>query len=281
MMLRYRYALLIPALFFLLSLSMPLNAQVWQWVRRVGGGIIFDESNAVSIDDAGNSYVAGRFTGEITFGSKTLSTSAQAGVYLAKFTAGGNLQWGVGVTGGEVDVPSVCTDAAGNIFLAGGFSQTVFIGSNSRALTSLGGKDIFIAKFNPGGTLLWAKRAGGSESDYATGIAADSAGNCFITGSFTGSAIFDTTELSSRGQGDIFIAKYAPTGGLLWAAANGGGDDDVARGISTDGNGNAYIAGDFSGTAVFGASTIVSTGPARDLFAARYTPAGIPLWAVS
>ncbi|MDB5035403.1 MAG: C-terminal target protein [Chlorobi bacterium] len=281
MMIRYRYALLIPALFFLVSITSPLHAQVWQWVRRVGSGIIFDESNAISIDDAGNSYVAGRFTGEITLGSKTFSTSASAGVYLAKFTAGGNLQWGVGVVGGDVDVPSVCTDAAGNIFLAGGFSQTVLIGSGSRALTSLGGKDIFIAKFNPGGTLLWAKRAGGSESDYATGVAADSAGNCFITGSFTGSASFDTTELSSRGQGDVFIARYAPTGGLLWAAGNGGGGNDVARGISTDGNGNAYIVGDFSGSAVFGASTVISTGPARDVFAARYTPAGIPLWAAS
>jgi hypothetical protein len=75
--------------------------------------------------------------------------------------------------------------------------------------------DIFIARYNPDGTLAWAKRAGGEITDYGYGITTLSDNSTVVTGYFTDSAIFGPNEpnetvLPSAGFEDIFIARYNP-----------------------------------------------------------------------
>jgi hypothetical protein len=75
-------------------------------------------------------------------------------------------------------------------------------------------RDVFVAKYDGDGNLLWVEQAGGSDLDWAGSIAVDGSGNCLVTGAFWGTATFGDTTLTSAGDHDIFVAKieYPMTG---------------------------------------------------------------------
>jgi hypothetical protein len=98
------------------------------------------------------------------------------------------------------------------------------------------------------------------EADAASRIAVDAGGNSYVTGIFRGNASFGTTNLTSSGSTDIFIAKYDASGNVLWAKQAGGQDIDAAKNIEVDVSGNSYITGEFQGSATFGSTTLTSTG---------------------
>jgi hypothetical protein len=108
----------------------------------------------------------------------------------------------------------------------------------------------------------WAVSAGGTSEDVGRGIATGAAGNSYVTGSFYGPATFGSTELTSIGSRDVFVAKVDSAGQVLWAASAGGQGFDNAYGIATDLTGNSHMTGRFAGTASFGSTVpeLVSTG---------------------
>src|SRR2546427_3355375 len=67
----------------------------------------------------------------------------------------------------------------------------------------------------------WAARAGSTFDDYSRGIAVDAAGNSYVTGSFHDVVAFGSTNLTSSGGFDIFVAKYDNAGNVLWAQQAG------------------------------------------------------------
>jgi hypothetical protein len=150
---------------------------------------------------------------------------------------------------------------------------------NETTLTSVGGSDIFVAKYARDGALLWANRAGGTGRDLGRGIATTERGDSYVAGHFTGTATFGQDEpneitLTSAGDSDIFIAKYARDGALLWAIQAGGTDIDEGRDIATTERGDSYLTGFFTGTATFGQdepneTTLTSAG-SLDTFVTRY-----------
>lgn len=122
-------------------------------------------------------------------------------------------------------------------------------GSSETVLTSAGGEDLFVAKYNASGALLWAKRAGGEDVDRAWGIALDSAGNSYISGNlgrFTTVADFGpgVTLRPTGGNGDwayVIVAKYDTNGNAAWATNLGLGGSGYA--VDVDASGNSYIGG--------------------------------------
>ncbi|MEA3274538.1 MAG: hypothetical protein U9Q81_04430 [Pseudomonadota bacterium] len=138
--------------------------------------------------------------------------------------------------------------------------------------------------------LLWAKSAGGMDSDGGRAVTVDADGNGLVSGFFRGSATFGSgepneTTLDAAGGDDIFVAKYTPDGMLLWARQAGGTGDFGAsgRGIAADEDGNSLVTGDFWGTATFGSGepneTVLESAGSDDIFLAKYTPDGELLWA--
>ncbi|MBI2966624.1 MAG: SBBP repeat-containing protein, partial [Bacteroidetes bacterium] len=107
-----------------------------------------------------------------------------------------------------------------------------------------------------------------------------------ITGSFQNTADFDpgagTYNLVSAGNGDIFIAKYTPSGALIWAKRIGNTGGEEGNSIAIDGSGNIYITGYFWGTVDFDPSAavvnLISNG-LNDIFVAKYDNNGNYLWA--
>jgi hypothetical protein len=93
-------------------------------------------------------------------------------------------------------------------------------------------------------------------SATATAVATDPAGDIYITGSFGGTVDFDpgpgVVRLSAGGPekllNDAFVAKYAPSGRLLWARQLGGTDDAAGVGLAVDRFGDVVVAGQFRGT---------------------------------
>ncbi|MFA6721387.1 MAG: T9SS type A sorting domain-containing protein [Candidatus Cloacimonadaceae bacterium] len=195
---------------------------------------------------------------------------------LAAQTAGWH--WASAAGGAEIDLGyAIAADGIGNQYVAGTFKGTAVFGSTP--LTSGGGNDIFVAKLDPAGNWLWAKRAGGLGSDNGYGIALDANANVYLTGAFTGTAGFGSFSLVSSGSSDAFIAKLDNEGNWLWAVKAGGSGIDRGNALAVAGNDHVYLTGCFNGTAVFGGTSLTSAG-SYDIFAAKLDINGNWLWAV-
>lgn len=199
-------------------------------------------------------------------------------------------QWAKNMGGANAEVGySIITDASGNSYITGSFQGTAdFDPSSSTAnLVSTGANDIFIAKYDVNGNYLWAHNIGGTGSDLGYSISTDMSENIYITGSFQGTADFDpsplsTANLTSNGNGDIFIAKYDVNGNYVWAKRVGGTADDYASGIINYSLGTIVLTGVFQGTVNFGADTSIynlTSNGSSDIFIASYDSDGSLKWA--
>ena len=135
--------------------------------------------------------------------------------------------------------------------------------------------------------------AGGTANDVGRGIAVDSSGNTYITGSFIGAVDFDpgagTTTLTSAGSADVYVSKLNSSGELVWAKSVGGAGLDQGWRLAVDSSGNVLLAGIFIGTADFdpgtGTTNLTSVGPGTgslfDVFALKLDSSGDFVWAKS
>ncbi|MEY2986428.1 MAG: hypothetical protein RJB24_657 [Candidatus Parcubacteria bacterium] len=183
----------------------------------------------------------------------------------------------------------------GSSIVVGAFTGTYTFGqgeTNATTLVSAGSRDIFVAKYNPNGTLVWAKRAGGTSEDYgATKVVVYPDGSSVVTGSFTDTAVFgqgetNATTLVSAGSRYIFVARYNANGTLAWAKRAGStGAAEYGFGLAINSDDSVLAIGYFEGSATFGqgetnAVTLVSAGNV-DTFLAKYNANGTLAWAKS
>jgi hypothetical protein len=121
--------------------------------------------------------------------------------------------------------------------------------------------------------------ADGTSSQTISDIAVDASGNIYITGSLQGSCNFGgiTKSSSSTTDYDIYIAKYSNLGTLAWVTTAGGTGSDSGNGIAVDASNNVFVTGNFSTTATFGATSLVSAG-STDIFLAKFNNAGVLSW---
>jgi hypothetical protein len=247
------------------------------WVRNAGGPSAHASAESVAVDAAGNRYVTGWFRGDALFsGSPQKSTLSSVDCFLAKYDKHGEFQWVRPVGGKDFDTGrSVAVDRAGNCYVAGDFNGTASFGITN--LVSKGSGDVFLAKYNREGVLLWVQSAGGSGDDYLGQLIVDPGGNCFVTGSFSATADFGGTQLTSVGSADVFLAKYSSAGTPLWVKQAGGTQDDRGFGVSADATGNLLLTGFFTSYATFGTLNVSGYG-SHDVFLAKYDATGRALW---
>ena len=212
--------------------------------------------------------------------TKLLSTILLVFVALNMNAQSPNWQWALRAGGTSTEYAESTLDANGNIYVSGAFfSPTITFGTTT--LSNAGGADMFIAKYDASGNVIWAKSAGGASVDAAQNIATDANGNVYITGLFySGSITFGTTTLTNAGSNtDIFIVKYDASGNVIWAKRAGSGTNgDDGKGIAVDVvTGNIFITGYFGGTANFDALSITSAGN-NDIFIAKYDANGNAIW---
>ena len=125
---------------------------------------------------------------------------------------------------------------------------------------------------------LWVQQSEGNEINEPSAIESDNNGNCYITGSFSGTCIFSDKKLISKGGKDIFVVKYDPTGKVMWVKQSGGSKNDQSSGMARDANGNIYLTGYFCESARFGKTKLKSKGN-DNLFVSKMDGNGNTLWA--
>jgi Beta-propeller repeat len=265
------------------------------WLRTADAGAQL--GTGIAVDAAGDCYVTGYFLGTNTFGGETLVSLGSRDVFLLKYNAAGDLLWARSGGGSDLDQGSgVAVDGAGNAYLLANIRSTnAVFGSFSFSVAGVrppaGGsadQDLVVAKYDPGGTILWAQQYGGTGIETGSGIAVDSASRSYITGSFgSTNLVFGADTLRATNEfgftsSDAFLAQLDSTGNALWgrsAHADFGGAS--AEGIALDFQGNPCIAGYFASSSLFlGNITLTNVGPGdADVFVARYDASGNVLWA--
>jgi len=249
-----------------------------KWAKGTTGGVT--AASRVTTDNFGNTYVTGNFLNTVSFGSFSLTSVGNYDVFLAKYDSMGNEVWVRRAGGSGPDYgQGIITDATGNIFLTGRFSSIPFsIGSFN--LPNAGVEDIFLAKYDSAGNVLWARRAGGTVSDGAYSIAIDASANLYVTGYFDSpTMIIGADTLIDAGSLDLFIAKYDSSGNALWAQSAGGTGLEYGFYVVTDASNNVYLTGSYSSSSITFGSYMLSNAGADDAFLVKYNPSGNVLWA--
>ena len=253
------------------------------WAKQAGGRGE-DQAFGLATDGNGNILITGRFRGPTNdpsvFGSIQLfSAAGSADVFIAKYDPDGNPLWAKQAGGiGHDEGLDIAADALGHVYVTGRFQGQ----ANFDAVTLVseeGSDDVFTAKYDRNGNVLWAKKGGGSGQDYGSGLATDARGHAVITGYYEETAAFGTQDLTSEGAGDLFVVKYDAEGEILWAQSAGGSGDDGGHAVSADRSGHIMVTGYYHRFADFGTRQLSTpNGGPSDIFIARYDPEGKLMW---
>ncbi len=272
----FRYLILLFALIIL------KNSYGQFWAYNAGGTNV-DEANSVTTDNNGNVYTTGYFGVSAQF-SSTISfiSEGASDIFITKHNSSGELIWAKSAGGwGEDRGFSIKSDDTGNVYVTGFFYGTATFGSQT--INSSGAQDVFLAKYDTNGNLLWVVKAGGVYADIANGVAVDNNGEITITGQFKESATFDSNTINSlidpsTGNYCIntFIAHYDNTGNFLWVKSGVCNKDSRGINLSNDNIGNLYIIGQFSDTITF--DNIHNNTLNNAIFIVKYDVAGNEIW---
>jgi hypothetical protein len=245
------------------------------WNTFLGSVNAIDSAGSVAVHGNGNIYVAG--ASNATWGSPILPfVGGPAGnpsdAFVAKLYPSGNLIWNTFLGGSDTDFSGgIAVGGNENVFVTGQSGSTW--GSPLRGYT--GGRDVFVARLDSLGNLIWNTFLGGTYNDYQAGIGTDGNENVFVVGSSEdtwGSPVRPFT----AGSRDIFAAKLNGSGGLIWHTFLGGSEFELYAGIALDGSGNVFIAGQSGST--WGSPIHPFAGGFDDAFVAGLDGNGNLIW---
>jgi hypothetical protein len=283
-------------LFTLLIFTNNYSQPIWSWNKHYGGNKN-EYTACVKTDINGNVYMAGTFeSSSLTIGTNVLNIKAhsQVDIFLSKLDINGNVLWtkssGAHNLGADCNnsfnyVTCMAIDNNGNCYIAGMFESDTLVFSPTIQLTKLcesGDADIFIAKYDINGNVIWAEKFGGTNWDKASDMCIDNSGNIIITGTFWSSGInFGTFLLNNTTGTNAFVTKLNSNGNVIWARGSSGnvGNDGIC--LAVDNSNNVIIGGNFSSNTIsFGSQTLTNTGM-WDLFLVKYDLNGNVIWANS
>jgi hypothetical protein len=226
------------------------------------GGSGNDGAHAIAVDSSGKAHVTG-YTHSSDFptvnafqpfysghrDSFVAKLNSEGSVLIYSSYLGGN-SVAPGTTTADDETNSIALDSSGNAYITGGTSSTNFPTKNPFQASHGGGAvDAFVTKVDATGSLVFSTYLGGNGHDRGDGIAIDSSGNAYITGT-TNSTNFPTAnalQASKNGGADAFVTKLSADGSVLVYSTylGGSGDEDAldVAGIAVDSSGNAYVTG--------------------------------------
>jgi hypothetical protein len=230
------------------------------------GGTATDEGYGIALDGSGKAYVCGRTDSTesagfpVTVGPDLTFNLPNTDAFVARLnTSGTSLEYCGYIGGDNTDnALAIAVDNAGSAYVTGrtsssGTSFPVKVGPD---LTQANGFtfDAYVVKVNPAGTgIVYGGFIGGFNTEYGFGITVDNVGSAYISGYTESSeSTFPVTvgpDVTYNGNVDAFVAKVRPSGkSFVYAGYIGGSSGDIARGITVDASGNAYVMGNTDST---------------------------------
>ena len=271
------------------------NGSALGYSTYLGGGGT-DVGYGIAVDSAGNAYVTG-FTGSVAFpvvNGVQLSAPGNYDAFVTKLNpSGSQLAYSTYLGGSDYDQGSgIAVDSIGNAYVIGFTSSTNFPTQNPLQRSLVPGTcgtapntftcpDVFVTKLNPAGTaLIYSTYLGGGGDDEGYGIALDSSGNAYLTGS-TSSTNFPTAspfQAANGGSYDVFVSKLNASGSaLVYSTYLGGGGGDSGASIAIDSSGDAYITGNTGSNAFPTFNPLQARTGAFNAFVTKLNPAGSAL----
>ncbi|MFA6151494.1 MAG: T9SS type A sorting domain-containing protein [Chitinophagaceae bacterium] len=262
------------------------------WAVKLGNNTNISVGNTIAQDNNDDIIVGGKFGGSVDFDPGTGAAFLNAlteNAYFCKFKKSGALIWAKQIAGpGISQINSLATDKTNQLVITGTFQGNVDFDPDASASlrTSLGGEDIFVAKYTPTGVLLWANQFGSSgllESSFS--VALDQVDNIYCSGFFSNTVDFDpgagSYPLTAGTGGSNFLLKLNRLGGIGWAKAFP--KKSVAGSyLTTDTASNIYTIGDFDATTDFdlgsGVFNFSPKGSVRNAYIAKYDSAANFIW---
>lgn len=247
-----------------------------QWVQRYTG-TADQKARSVSNSSTNEIYVTGDLNGSADFGCGPLiPNTASADIFLAKLDAAGQCVWSRnwGDSSGQT-AHSVAVAPNGDVVIGGWFRGSIDFGTV--ILTSAGGADAFLARFDGQGQTLWSKRFGDNADQFAWGVAAGPRGEIAMTGSFDSTIGFGGGPLSSGGGTDMFLAVFEADGTNRWGKRFGESFEQFGMSTAIDMAGHVLMAGFARGDIDFGGGPHTQNN-GYDATFAKYSLSGAHEW---
>ncbi|MBI4956679.1 MAG: hypothetical protein HY908_31970, partial [Myxococcales bacterium] len=181
------------------------------WAVDFGDGNV-QSAWSLAVNPADEIVVVGRFQGSLA-PAPLSGPTGDLNAFVMKLSSGGAILWARGAGGTGTDhAQEVALDAAGNAIVIGTFAQSLQW-TPAPSLTTAGGDDLFVAKFDPAGNALWSRGFGGGGNDgeiTSEDVAVDPLGRIYFTAAFAGTVDFGLGPLQAVAGSDIVVGVLAP-----------------------------------------------------------------------
>jgi len=170
----------------------------WNWSHEFGGsGGAY--ANDLVTDEEGNIYIAGSFSGEITYGDNQFVSAGLRDAFMAKFDTDNGLLWFTSFEAAQYersDFRGIYLDEAGNVYATGYYTGDMDI--DGTVLTGDNRRNLFFVKVNGEGSIqLAGNHDTDDELESGDNILTDSVQNIYV-------------------QATNVIIKYDKDGNFLW-----------------------------------------------------------------
>ncbi len=206
------------------------------------------------------------------------------------------LEWAIqagGTASGSEYISEIAFDSEGNIYATGkiGDGATIGEGANQVTVSTEGAFDLFVAKYDTDGNLIWFFTEAGPAGNAAQFINVDADGNIYIAGAFSESLTFDNetatpvTITNTVGLGDMYVACYNSNQEFQWVKQITASDNfSTSNGIDMDSDNNIILSGYFRGYITVESTTLTNSDPEEgyyDLYVIKLNSIGELDWAFS
>lgn len=254
------------------------------WAQEIGSPG-YDDVAAVAVSADNTIYIGGSFssTATLTIGTTTLSNGgSNSDAWMAAFNADNSVRWAkdFGTDAGGEGITGLSVDGDNNPIVSGIFNTTITFGTNLTYTATSTSSDIFIARLraNDGGGLT-GKQLGSTMGDSPDDVEKTADGGYVVTGGFTGTQTFGGANLTDRGGGDVFIARFTAAGAHTWSTSIGGTSSDRALDVTLDSKGGALIAGYYNtATMDFGGGHTLANAGQYDGYLLKLDATGAYAW---
>ena len=266
---------------FILKLN---SSGTFQWVKSYGGSAGNDLGRDVVVDSNDNVIMLGTFRGTVNFdsgdgGGVVNYTSNDYDVFLIRLNSSGIWQsvWRTENTG-SADARALAIDSNNVTYVTGSFSGTVKFGNNT--YTAANSNDLFIHKIDTYNSTQSTYTSNIDTTQKAKGIAVDSSGNIYATGTFQNTVNFGGGNITSSGK-DIYLLKLNSSLAFQWvkrfASDNGAAGQALGTAVAIDEDGNVYSVGQIGGNYNLGGQAVVS-GSNNDAYIVKHDSSGTFQW---